>query len=33
MRLTIYTDYALRVLTYLALKEDELATISEISAS
>jgi Rrf2 family nitric oxide-sensitive transcriptional repressor len=33
MRLTVYTDYALRVLMYLALKEDELATIAEISAS
>jgi Rrf2 family nitric oxide-sensitive transcriptional repressor len=33
MRLTVYTDYALRVLMYLALKEDELATIAEISKS
>ena len=33
MRLTVYTDYALRVLMYLALKEDELATIAEISVS
>jgi len=33
MRLTVYTDYALRVLMYLALKEDELATIAEISMS
>jgi Rrf2 family nitric oxide-sensitive transcriptional repressor len=33
MRLTVYTDYALRVLMYLALKEDELATITEISVS
>ena len=32
MRLTRYTDYALRVLTYLGLKGDsELATIKEIS--
>jgi len=33
MRLTVYTDYALRVLMYLALKENELATIAEISKS
>ena len=33
MRLTVYTDYALRVLMYLALKEDKLATIAEISVS
>jgi len=33
MRLTVYTDYALRVLIYLALKENELATIAEISKS
>jgi Rrf2 family transcriptional regulator, nitric oxide-sensitive transcriptional repressor len=33
MRLTVYTDYALRMLMYLALKEDELATIAEISVS
>lgn len=33
MRLTIYTDYALRVLMYLALKKDELSTIAEISKS
>jgi Rrf2 family nitric oxide-sensitive transcriptional repressor len=31
MRLTVYTDYALRVLMYLALKDDKLATIAEIS--
>ena len=32
MRLTRYTDYALRVLTYLGLKrDDELATIKEIA--
>lgn len=33
MRLTVHTDYALRVLMYLALKEDRLATISEIAKS
>jgi Rrf2 family transcriptional regulator, nitric oxide-sensitive transcriptional repressor len=33
VRLTVYTDYALRVLTYLALKEDQLATIAEIAES
>lgn len=33
MRLTVYTDYALRLLMYLALKEDELATIEEIAES
>jgi Rrf2 family nitric oxide-sensitive transcriptional repressor len=33
MRLTVYTDYALRVLMYLALKDDELATIAEIAKS
>jgi Rrf2 family transcriptional regulator, nitric oxide-sensitive transcriptional repressor len=33
MRLTVYTDYALRVLMYLALKDDKLATIAEISKS
>lgn len=33
MRLTVYTDYALRLLTYLALKDDGLATTSEIAAS
>ena len=33
MRLTVYTDYALRVLMYLALKEDRLATIAEIADS
>jgi Rrf2 family nitric oxide-sensitive transcriptional repressor len=32
MRLTVYTDYALRMLMYLALKDDGLATISEIAA-
>lgn len=33
MRLTAYTDYSLRVLIYLALKGDTLATISEIAKS
>ena len=33
MRLTIYTDYALRLLMYLALKNDGLATIAEVAAS
>jgi len=31
MRLTLFTDYALRVLMYLGLKQDELATIREIA--
>lgn len=31
MRLTVYSDYALRLLMYLAVKEDELATIAEIA--
>jgi len=31
MQLTLYTDYSLRVLVYLGLKTDELATISEIA--
>lgn len=33
MRLTIYTDYSLRLLMYLALKEDGLATIAEVAQS
>ena len=33
VRLTVYTDYALRVLMYLAMKEDRLATIAEIAKS
>ena len=31
MRLTVYTDYSLRVLMFLAIKGDELATIAEIA--
>ncbi len=31
MRLTAYTDYSLRVLIYLGLRGERLATISEIS--
>ena len=31
MKLTIYTDYSLRVLLYLASKSEETATITEIS--
>ena len=31
MQLTLYTDYSLRVLLYVALKGDETATISEIA--
>lgn len=31
MRLTSYTDYALRLLMYLALKDEGLATIAEIA--
>ncbi|WP_040661486.1 Rrf2 family transcriptional regulator [Nitrococcus mobilis] len=31
MRLTSFTDYSLRVLMYLSLKENELSTISEIA--
>ena len=31
MRLTSYTDYALRLLMYLALKDDGLATIAEVA--
>jgi Rrf2 family nitric oxide-sensitive transcriptional repressor len=33
MRLTIYTDYTLRVLMYLALNRTRLATIPEIAAA
>ena len=31
LRLTLYTDYALRLLMYLALKPDRLATVKETS--
>ena len=31
MRLTVYTDYALRLLMYVALKENGLATIAEVA--
>jgi Rrf2 family transcriptional regulator, nitric oxide-sensitive transcriptional repressor len=31
LRLTVYTDYALRLLMYLALKNEGLATIAEIA--
>jgi Rrf2 family nitric oxide-sensitive transcriptional repressor len=31
MRLTLYTDYSLRVLLYLACREEENVTITEIS--
>tara|TARA_R110002049_G_scaffold98125_4_gene238851 strand:- start:950 stop:1387 length:438 start_codon:yes stop_codon:yes gene_type:complete len=31
MRLASFTDYSLRVLIYLALKEDERSTVSEIA--
>lgn len=31
MRLTLYTDYSLRVLIYLALHADKLVTISELA--
>lgn len=33
VRLTIYTDYSLRLLMYLAVKEDGLATIAEVAES
>ena len=33
MRLTVYTDYALRLLMYLAIKDDGLATIAEVAES
>ncbi len=33
MRLTVYTDYSLRVLVYVGLKESGLATVGEISES
>ena len=31
MRLTMYTDYSLRVLLYLSSREDEVATITELA--
>ena len=31
MRLSVHTDYALRLLMYLALKKDRLATVAEIA--
>jgi Rrf2 family nitric oxide-sensitive transcriptional repressor len=31
VRLTVYSDYALRLLMYLAVKQDGLATIAEIA--
>lgn len=31
MRLTVYSDYALRMLIYLAIKTDGLATVGEIA--
>jgi Rrf2 family nitric oxide-sensitive transcriptional repressor len=33
MRLTVYTDYALRLLMYLAVKDGGLATIAEVAKS
>lgn len=33
MRLTVYTDYALRLMMYLAVKNNGLATIAEIADS
>lgn len=33
MRLTVYTDYALRLLMYLAVKRDGLATVAEVADS
>lgn len=33
LRLTVYTDYALRLLMYLAVKDNGLATIAEIAES
>ncbi|MBO6551070.1 MAG: Rrf2 family transcriptional regulator [Rhizobiales bacterium] len=31
MRLTVHTDYAIRTLIFLAIRDDKLATISDIS--
>ena len=33
MRLTVYTDYALRLMMYLAVRDDGLATIGEVADS
>jgi len=33
VRLTVYTDYALRLMMYLAVKNNGLATIAEIADS
>lgn len=33
MRLTVYTDYALRVLIYVGLKQGDVSTIGEIAES
>lgn len=33
MRLTVYTDFSLRVLMFLALKGEELATVAEIATA
>ena len=33
LRLTVYSDFALRLLMYLAVKDDGLATISEVAES
>ena len=33
MRLTLHSDYAVRTLIYLALKPDELVTISDVSVT
>jgi Rrf2 family transcriptional regulator, nitric oxide-sensitive transcriptional repressor len=33
VRLTVYTDYALRLLMYLAVRDDGLATIAEVADS
>lgn len=33
MRLTVYSDYTLRVLMYLAINRDKLSTIPEIAAA
>jgi DNA-binding MarR family transcriptional regulator len=33
MRLTVYTDYALRLLMYLAVKDNGLATIADVAKS